>query len=264
MLGTSLPSSLDTNETTPSTSEQKMDASTAAFLYTVSLEHMRSSGLLSQLDSVYIEVLEHVYGRRAIDIHPFVLQEQTPLHMLVRFNVVLLGSHIVGHRIVGYVRFLQLLRAACAVVSFECLERAFDQRNWLKNSTFARKIALIVQFALLLEQVVEMSADASTVATCFTHGKHYEDMHEHLVQYISYYLQQLIKVVFGKRGPLHSLIKGGKKGSVFDELFWETLASLLPSIPLGKPRKLRGFANQKAESSSDWEELEAFHRKRFS
>jgi hypothetical protein len=99
-----------------------MNTRMASFLYTAELELMDSCGLLSEITAIYIEVLEHVYGHQATGVHPFVLQEQTPLHMLIRFNVVLLGSPVVGHKIAGIVKFLQLLRAVCAVVSFEALE----------------------------------------------------------------------------------------------------------------------------------------------
>jgi hypothetical protein len=125
-----------------------------------------------------------------------------------------------------------------------------------------RQIALIIQIALLLEQIVEMSAQAPTVATCFAYGKHYEAMHEHLLLYMSYYLRRLIKLAFGEACPLNHFMEGKKEETFIDETFWGTLAGLIPSNPLGKPRKLRVVGNQDIGGCSEWVELEAFYRSR--
>ncbi|KAF2681242.1 hypothetical protein K458DRAFT_420761 [Lentithecium fluviatile CBS 122367] len=231
-----------------------IDASTAHPLLEAGAHIMDSFGLLAEFDSIYTEVLEHAYGHQAAKIHPFVLRERNPLHMLVQLNVVLLGSSIIGHKIVGYVRFLQVLRAAYAVVSFQCLEKALE-RNMLVRSSPKRQLALIVQAALLLDQVIEMSPNASTVATCFARGKYYEDLYQHLVQYLSYYLRMLISRVFGESCSLAKSVQD-KSGCCFSETFWDDLADLIPTIPLRRPRKIRGFTDRNPSSTSDEVDLE--------
>jgi hypothetical protein len=226
------------------------------FIYTTELQVMASSGLLTELDTIYIQVLEHVYGHSAAKFHPFVLLERTPLHLLIQLNVILLGSPMIGHKLVGYVHFFQLLRQTCAIVSFECLQKAFE-RSMLATSSFNRQLALIIQAALLLDQVFEMNAEASSLATCFAHRKHYQEMHQHLVQYISFYLQKLVSGLFGKGCSLIKHIRVMKKGGTFSAVFWDDLASLIPSIPLAKPQKLRRFA----DSCSDEVNLEDLYRK---
>ncbi|KAF2467663.1 uncharacterized protein BDR25DRAFT_305429, partial [Lindgomyces ingoldianus] len=221
---------------------QKLDVNIALSLYKLLFDLGYSSDIILYFDSLYTEVLRYTYGHRAPEVHPFILKERNPLYMLIRLNVILLGSPIIGHKLIGYVRYLQKLRAICGVLAFECLGKALD-RTTLAASNPNRKLALIVQAALLLDQVVEMNGKLPAALVCFAQGKIYEDMHRHLIQYISHYLQKLISGVFGKRCGILTGLQETKCGEFLGEAFWDMLSDLIPSVPLRKPPKLRKYAD---------------------
>lgn len=200
------------------------------------------SDITLEFNSLYTEVLRYTYGHRAPEVHPFILIERNPLYMLIRLNVILLGSPIIGHNLIGYIRYLQKLRAICGVLAFECLGKALG-RTTLAASDLKRQLALIIQTALLLDQVVEMKGKVPAAEVCFVQGQVYEDMHQHLIQYISHYLQKLISGVFGKGCRILACFQEVKCSGYLDEAFWDMLSDLIPSMPLRKPPKLRKYAD---------------------
>jgi hypothetical protein len=197
------------------------------------------SGVADVLDDLYEQVLWHTYCRRATEIHPFILEENNPMYMLVQLNVILLGSPIIALELIGRVRYLQKLRAICAVVAFEYLGRALD-RNWAKSSLI-RQGALIVQIALLLEQVMEMRSDIPAAALSCARGNVFEEMRRHLIQYLSCYLRKLVPGFSGNDSPLSSCIQQAKQQGPLREDFWDILSSIMPCIPLQKPPMLRKY-----------------------
>jgi hypothetical protein len=158
--------------------------------------------------------------------------------MLIQINVILLGSAILGDKVLGYIRYLQNLRAICGIVAFECLGKALD-RTTLAKATPDRQLALVVQAALLLDEVVETRGESPASVVCFVHDKVYGDMHQHLIQFISHYIRKLISDVFGKACVLNKRLQKTRCGDHLGETFWDMLSDLLPSIPLRKPPKLR-------------------------
>lgn len=192
-----------------------------------------------ELDDLYKKVLWHTYCRSATEIHPFILEEENPLHMLVQLNVILLGSPIIAPELIGRVRYLQKLRAICAVVAFESLGRALD-RNWAKSSLI-RQTALIVQIALLLEQVMEMRGDIPAAAISCARGSVFEELRRHLIQYLSCYLRKLVPGFSGTDSPLSGCIPEGKHQGSLREDFWDILSGLMPFIPLRKPPMVRKY-----------------------
>ena len=236
-----------------------MGTNAANALYVFGVETASSFGLPFDFDSLYFEVLQHIYGQRALEVHPFILQDQNPLYMLIKLNVILLGSPVLGPKIVGYVRFLQMLRAACTVVAFQGLEKAFE-RNTLAASSLTRQVALIVQAALLLDQVIEMNANASGLDVCFAQGKDYMEMNQHLIQYISHYLRILMSRVFGKNCSFITYVQKAKSGDVLGEVFWSNLAEFIPIMPLGKPPRVRGYTDISFKSCASEVNLEHIYR----
>lgn len=210
----------------------------ATHLYSAGLELMLSSGLLSEFDDGYSKIMQHAYGHGAATVHPFITKERNPFHMLIQLNILLLGSTVIGPRLIGYVRFIRLLRATCAILSFRCLEKALE-RNKLESSSRVGQVALLIQVVLLLDQVTQMSVGGSDLATCFSEEVVYQSMHQHLIQYVSHYVTRLLSRVFGNSCPLIKLFHNTGVGGILGTSFWEGLADLLPTIPLGRPPKIR-------------------------
>ncbi|KAF2022876.1 hypothetical protein EK21DRAFT_95366 [Setomelanomma holmii] len=150
------------------------------------------SGILSvatnDIGELYTKVLQHTHGHHATDVHSFVATERTPLRMLIRLNVILLGSPGIAPDLVSRVRFFQKLRAICAVVAFECLGKALD-RSALAGANSSRQCALIVEVSLLLEQVIAMDLNLPSEAIFRAQGAEYEEMRKDLIQYLSSHLQ---------------------------------------------------------------------------
>lgn len=230
----------------------KLDVNTASALYKLVFEHGGSS---FEFKSLYLEVLQHVYGHRAKEVHPFILSDLNPLHMLVQINVVLLGSPIVAPKILGYIRYLQTLRAVCGIVTFEHLGEAF-RNSTRSTTTLNRRLALIVQGAILMDQIVEMKTSLPAAAVCISQGKLYEDMHDHLIQYISHCLRKLVKDVFGKDPMVSAMLRELNDRDVSGELFWTNLSRLMPRLSLWRPPKLRNFASVNWGSHSEDREIE--------
>jgi len=214
----------------------------ATSLYTLISDPTYYSCLLSDFDSLYTQVLQYTYGRRASEVHPFILEDRNPLHMLIQLNVILLGSPIIGHKLIGYVQYVQKLRAICGVLAFECLGKALD-RSALAASTSNRQIALIIQVALLLDQVVEMKKKLPAAIVCFSQSTVYENMQGHLIQYMSYYLQKLISSVFGKGCGVLTDLKNNNVADNLGDTFWKKLSDLIPSLSLLRPPKLQKYAD---------------------
>ncbi|KAF2194927.1 hypothetical protein K469DRAFT_698491 [Zopfia rhizophila CBS 207.26] len=234
-------------------SVQKLDLGVSTFLYNFLLldTSLISSGrIITVLDSLYTEVLQHIYGPRAHEVHPFILGHRTPLHILIQINVILLGSPVVGAKLIGYVRYLQSLRAICGVLAFDSLGKVLD-RTTLATSTLDRQKVLILQFALLLDQVLEIKGKTPAAVVCSVQDKVYGDMHQHLTQYISYYLRKLISGVFGQSYPILKCFDRTERGEQLGEGFWDMLSDLIgsSSVPLRKPPKLRKYADMNWKTS---------------
>ncbi|CAO2655890.1 Nn.00g046930.m01.CDS01 [Neocucurbitaria sp. VM-36] len=219
----------------------KLDLATTAPLYGLLFESGYYSNILD-LDRLYVKVLCHTYGDRAAEVHPFILEDRNPLYMLIQINVILLGSPVIGHELVGCIKYLQKLRAICAVLAFECLGKALD-RTTLAASSPLRQIAIIIQASLLLDQVLEMEGDLPAAMICFPQDKTYKDMHQHLIQYITYYLRRLLSGIFREESPIFGCIRNAKRGDRLSGAFWDMLSDLVPSVPLRRPPQLHRYAD---------------------
>lgn len=215
---------------------------TAFSLYNLLFENELFSHNIIPLHDLYNKVLQHIYGQRASEAHPFILEEQNPLYLFVQLNVILLGSPILGTELIGRVRYLQKLRAVCAVVAFECLGRALT-RTTLATSNLDRQSALVVQIALLLDQVVQIRGDLPASGLSCTRGKPFEEMRQHLIQYHSYYIQRLVPDVSGCHGVLFGSIRREEHRGYLGEPFWAVMSNLMPFIPLQMPSRLRNYTD---------------------
>jgi hypothetical protein len=194
------------------------------------------------LNELYTKVLQCSYGNRATEVHPFILAETNPLYLLIRINVILMGSPFVAFELIGRVRLLQQLRAACATLAFRCLETAL-RRNALDASSTLRQDALVVHTALLLEQVIECRGDIPAATIACTQSETHEEMRLHLIQYLSCYLFKLTKTLFEGASPLMECIEiAARRGHVGEEL-WDILSKMMPSIPLRKSPMIRKYAD---------------------
>ncbi|OAL46338.1 hypothetical protein IQ07DRAFT_147077 [Pyrenochaeta sp. DS3sAY3a] len=218
--------------------QQKYDLRIARSVYTAILENGGFTDATLPLDSLYMKVLQHRYGRRASEVHPFILDSLNPLHILVKLNVILLGSPVIGVHLIGHVHYLQKLRAHCAIVAFEGLGRALD-RTTLATSSQNRQSALIVQAALLLDQVMNMKGELPSAGISYAQGAVFDEMRYHLIQFLSYYLQKLVPA----RGSAFSdYIKEVEHYGSLGQLFWDTLAALMPCLYLRKAPALRSYS----------------------
>ncbi|KAH8731991.1 hypothetical protein GQ44DRAFT_822118 [Phaeosphaeriaceae sp. PMI808] len=247
-------------ENIPAGHLQQLDLKSAVWIYSLLFEdevHSESSYFVEEL---YVEVLRCTYGHRAAEVHPFIRKEKNPLHMLVQLNVILLGSPVLGVELVGSVGYLQKLRNVCAVVAFECLERALD-RTTQATSSLSRQSALILQIALLLDQVLEMRGDIPAATISFASGKVFEEMREHLIQYLTYYLQRLVSHNTGCGNALLDLIRRAKRKGRLAESFWNHLSDLMPWLPFQRPPMLLHYADMGWNGCGD--ELGEFLHKQF-
>jgi len=235
---------------------QTLELRTAVPLYEMFFIHAISPDLITDLDDLYVKVLVHIYGDRAMTVHPFILTDVNPLHMLVQLNVIMMGSPVLGAEYIGWIRYLQALRATCAVVAFTCLGRALN-RTALAASGPVRQGALILQIALLLDQVVELREGIPGAATGGARGRVFGEMRRHLIQYLSYYLHKLTKGLFPRASPLFECLKRTNQWSEIGETFWEIISGTLGSTPL-RPPMLRGYADLSWENCGD-EDGEALH-----
>ncbi len=191
------------------------------------------------LDELYIKVLRQSYGRHATDVHPFILGDRNPLYLLVRLNVILLGSPGIATHLIGRVRYLQKLRAICAIVAFENLGKAID-RTTLARSSQVRQSALIVQLALLLDQVVAMNGDLPAAALSCARGEKFKEMRRHLIQFLTCYLQKLIP---NCRGSFSMYLQEVEHEPYLGDTFWNYLSQLMPFLSLRKPPMVREYAD---------------------
>jgi hypothetical protein len=221
-----------------------LNVDTALQLYKFLFTSRHSINTVPELDDLYAEILQYQYGHRAGEVHPFILEQMNPLHMLVKLNIVLLGSPVIAPKLIGSIRYLQNLRAICAVVAFECLGRALD-RTTLQASTLRKQMAMIVQAALLLDQVVEMNEDLPAAAVSIAQGDLYARMRRHLIQYISSYLQKLISSTFGHQDVFFRCIRDTQHNEHLADTFWVKLSELMPGLGLQKPPRLRKYGDMK-------------------
>ncbi|KAF2826802.1 hypothetical protein CC86DRAFT_20837 [Ophiobolus disseminans] len=177
-----------------------------------------------------------------MEVHPFILSETCPLYMLIRLNTILMGSPILGAELIGRVRYIQTLRAICAVVAFASLGRALNRTIRVAPSPI-RKHALIVQAALLLDQVIALRGDVPAAAVACPRGTTFEAMRQHLIQYLSCYLHRLTSCLFDGPNPLIWCIERAKRRGHVDQSFWDILSILVPSIPFRKPPVVREYVD---------------------
>jgi hypothetical protein len=198
------------------------------------------STLMRTIDELYKKVLRHRYGDRASAAHPFLLTELTPLYTLVKLNIVLLGSPILGPELIGCVRYFQKLRSICAIVAFEKLGKAF-RRTTLKAVSLNRPSSLITQIALLLDQVVEMRTTLPAAALSCSRGQVFEEMRQGLIQYLTYYLHKLTPGLLPFRQFVVKCVQRAELESHLKDEFWVEFSNLLPNAQLRKPPVLRQY-----------------------
>ncbi|KAH7071343.1 hypothetical protein BKA63DRAFT_71114 [Paraphoma chrysanthemicola] len=209
---------------------QKLDSSMAFCLYTLLFERGWFCDDVP-IDDLYTQIMRHRYGDWASEVHPFILTDRNPLYRLIQLNVILLGSPIIATELIGRVRYLQQLRAICAIVAFECLDRALDRTN-LATSNQTRQSALVMQAALLLDQVVQTRGDLPAAAISCARGERFDEMRCHLIQFLSCYIKRLSPDSL----KISNCLRGLEHRGHLDETFWITLGKLMPEIPLhGSP-----------------------------
>jgi hypothetical protein len=202
-------------------------------------EHETFFDLVAPLEDLYNKVIRYTYGQHVSEVHPFIVTDPNPLYILIQLNVILLGSPIVAAELVGRVRFLQIMRAIFAVVAFKCLGRALNRSN-LAISSQDRQSTLVVQVALLLEQVVEMRGDVPAAPIACARGLVFEEMRYHLIQFLSSNLQKLLPASHSLR--VDRVQNAANRGHLGVE-FWASLSNFLPFFPLQKPPMLRKYVD---------------------
>jgi hypothetical protein len=227
-----------------------LSLSTCIALYNQLFRDEMSSHIMDPVDSLYNQVMRHTYGRRASEVHPFILKESNPLYILVELNVVLLGSPIIGADMIGCVRYLQNLRAICAVVAFDCLGKAL-RRTTLAASNLDCQSALIVQIALLLDQVVETKGTLPAAKLSCARGEVFREKRRHLIQYLLYYLHKLMPGGNPFHKGLIGCIRDAEEKGHLNDGFWTALSNLLPECSLQKPPMLRKYADLSWDGCED-------------
>jgi hypothetical protein len=255
-LGVSIFESSDSNASSACPTQQ-LDLSTCLSLYNHLFRDEVCFHIMGPVDSLYIKVLRHTYGPQASEVHPFILEESNPLHILVELNVILLGSPVVAADMIGCVRYLQKLRGICAVVAFECLGKAL-RRTTLAASDIYRQSALIVQLALLLDQVVETKENLPAAKLVCARGEVFKEMRQHLIQYLLYYLHKLMPGTHRSHKPLIDCIRDAESEGHLDNAFWTALSRLLPGCSVQKPPMLRKYADLSWDEPED-ESGQALH-----
>lgn len=219
----------------------RTETTTAFCLYTVLFGPGTFLDNLAPIHDLYTKVLQHRYGGRASEVHPFILQDRNPLHLLIQINVILLGSPVISAKLVGRVRYLQKVRAICAIVSFERLGRAIEGcRLSLETQSRQRRETLVVQAALLLDQVIQMSGDIPSAAISYAQGAMFNETRHQLIQFLSYYLHKLVP---SRRGSLLNCINEAKCQGYLGDIFWRILSDPYPQLRLQKPPVLLKYAH---------------------
>jgi hypothetical protein len=207
---------------------------------------------LVPVDKLYAKVLQHTYGDRASEVHPFILEEANPLYVLIRLNVILLGSPIILTNLIWRIGYLQRLRAISAITAFECIGNAL-RREQLAVATQRRRSALVVQAALLLDQVIEMKEDLPSAAIAYARGEVFHNMREHLMLYLSYYIQKLAPTDYQKR--LVSYMRVSKSRGHMSDEFWAVVSEIGLDEALKKPPVLQRYADLGLEPCGGEESL---------
>jgi hypothetical protein len=225
-----------------------LDKAIAISMYKKSFGPSSGWNTFVQMEELYSMVLGYVYGPRASDVHPFILNTPNPLYTLVQLNVILLKSPLLSTGSKQNIEFLHNLRAVSSIAAFECIGSEL-RRGTLAAASPERQSALVLQFALLLDQVVETKADNPGAAIAVTQREAFDEMREHLIQYLSYYLHRLMPISF-KDLLMNCVLEGTKQGHLGDE-YWKILSDFLPHIPLQKPPVLKSRPNISRHACAD-------------
>ena len=142
----------------------------------------------------------------------FILEDRNPLHMLLHLNTIIVGSHLLGERLVGYKEYLLHLRAISSSL----------ERTTLANSSITRLLALIVYISVLLEQVMEVG-EHSAASRYVSGDETYKTMQDHLIEYLSCYLRKLSTNVLAPGTPFLTLVKKAPADFMHRASFWEKL-----------------------------------------
>jgi hypothetical protein len=193
----------------------------------------------STVDSLYSEIVRHIYGSHVKDVHTFILKDRNPLNVLVQFNTVLLGSQAIGDRLGGYYGYLQKVRGICGELAFQGLENCLD-RNHLAGSSFTRQFTLIVYIALVLEQVLEIEGGRPGSLSTSSDST-YQAMHNHLAEYLFYYLRRLCSNIFLGGSAVMGCIENTPEGVHIRDSFWCELSQATGCGYLQKPPKLQEY-----------------------
>jgi hypothetical protein len=215
---------------------QRLDKACAMSLYKKTIEPKSDWDTVVQMEELYSMVLGYVYGPRASDVHPFILETSNPLYTLVQLNVILLKSPLLNTGSNKHIEFLHNLRAISSIAAFECIGREL-RRGTLAAASPERQSALILQFALLLDQVVETKGDHPRAGIAVAQRESFDETREHLIHFVSYYLHRLMPISL-KDLLMNSILEGTRQGHLGDE-YWGILSDFLPHISLRKPPVLK-------------------------
>lgn len=193
----------------------------------------------SKFDSLYSEVVRHIYGSHVEDVHTFILEDRNPLNVLIQFNTVLLGSQAIGDRLGGYYGYLRKVRGICGELAFQGLEKCLE-RNHLAGSSPTRQFTLIVYIALVLEQVLEIEGGRPGSLSTSSDST-YQAMHNHLAQYLFYYLRRLCSNIFLGGSAVMGCIENTPEGVHIRDSFWCELSQATGCGYLQKPPKLQEY-----------------------
>jgi hypothetical protein len=171
----------------------------------------------------------------------FILEDRNPLHMLLHLNTIILGSHLVEEKLVGYKEYLLHLRAISGSLAFEGLENCLE-RTTLANSSITRLLVLIVYISVLLEQVLEVG-EHSTASPYVSGDEGYKTMQDHLIEYLSCYLRKLSTNVFAPGAPFLTLVKKAPVDFMHLASFWEELSKVTGLSALSRLPKAHQLSN---------------------
>ena len=198
------------------------------------------SSLFSTFDSLYSEIVQHIYGSQVEDVHTFILKERNPLNVLVQLNTVLLGSQAIWDRLYGYYGYIRILRGICGELAFQGLEKCLDRKH-LAGSSITRQFTLIVYIALVLEQVLEIEGGRPGSLSTSSDST-YQAMHNHLAQYLFYYLRRLCSNIFDDSAVI-GCIENTPEGVHIHDSFWCKLSLATGCDYLQKPPKLQEYVH---------------------
>jgi hypothetical protein len=197
------------------------------------------SSLFSTFDSLYSEIVRHIYGSQVEDVHTFILKDRNPLNVLVQLNTVLLGSQAIQVRLGGYYGYLRKLRGICSELAFQGLGKCLD-RNHLAGSSITKQFTLIVYIALVLEQVLEIEGGRPGSLSTSSDST-YQAMRNHLAQYLFYYLRRLCSNIFLDDSAVIGCIENTPEGVHIHDSFWCELSQATGCDYLQKPPKLQEY-----------------------